>query len=127
MEKHGIGTCPVGDLVRCRCGVYKYAHQEGRGCGDFRRAGRLQSWRLDHSPWMHVTGWLWMHTPEGWRWKIVRRLDRPDVCWCDLCDSAVLLSVSDYGCGCEVPVPWEAGEPRPGYCYCPPSDQEAGR
>ena len=127
MEKHGIGTCPVGDLVRCRCGVYKYAHQEGRGCGDFHHAGRLKSWYLDHSLWPHVVGCQWLHTPERWRWRVVGWLDRPSVCWCDLCDSAGLWSAEDYACGCDVPLPWDAGAPRPGWCYCPPPERRVVR
>ena len=114
-------------LDRCRCGVYEYAHAQGRGCGDFHRAGRLKSWYLDHSLWPHVVGCLWLHTPERWRWRVVGWLDRPSVCWCDLCDSAGLWSAEDYACGCDVPLPWDAGAPRPGWCYCPPPERRVVR
>lgn len=60
--------------------------------------------------------------PAKWR-----AMNPPSVCWCDLCDSAGLWSAEDYACGCDVPLPWDAGAPRPGWCYCPPPERRVVR
>lgn len=77
----------------------------------------------------HVVGVLWLALPEKWRWAWVNRTHRrhPERCWCDLVDCAMLADrKADYrapwGGGCDVPVPWEVGEPESGRCYCPPRE-----
>lgn len=116
---------------RCRCGVYERVHREGHPrahltCGNYREASRLRLWFMDHSVWRHVVGWVWLSLPSKARWRIVRWFDRPGVCWCDLVDAAWKPGNcrDDFqrpnGCGCDVPLPWDAGVPRPGECYCAP-------
>jgi hypothetical protein len=91
---------------------------------------RYSFWWDRHSPVDHVAGTLWLNIPEKWRWIVVGWFyDRhPDRCWCDLVDAALLdLKKDDYrkpnGCGCDVPLPTDAGEPRPGWCYCEPKGE----
>ena len=113
---------------RCRCGVYEWAHREGRGCGQYRKASRLRLWHMDHSLWRHVAGSVWLALPSKARWRIVGWMHRPGVCWCDLVDAAMADTKradyrKPYGCLCNVPLPTDAGPPRPGECYCdPPAD-----
>lgn len=110
-----------------RCGVYRHLHPTPR-CEKSRRS----FWWDRHLPIRHLAGLLWLALPEKWRWSVVARLydRRPHLCWCDLVDTALLDAKKDdyrgqWGCGCDVPLPAEVGEPRPGGCYCIP--EEAGR
>ena len=103
-----------------RCGVYRDLHPTA-GC----EKSRYSFWWDRHEPVRHVKGATWLALPEKWRWSIVGRFHErhPDLCWCDMVDSAYLdVKKDDYrkpwGCGCDVPLPSDAGEPRPGYCYC---------
>lgn len=79
----------------------------------------------------HIAGRSWLALPEKRRWSFVSWLHkrRPHLCWCDFVDAAHLdFKKDDYrgdnGCGCDVPLPTDAGEPRIGRCYCePPVEQ----
>ena len=105
----------------CRCGVWRSAHDEGRGCGNYRQAGPVRRWLLDHAPTRHIIGRLWLALPEKRRWDAVTWLHarRPEACWCDLVDAAYIDSKRDaYACGCEVPLPLPLTTPRLGGCYC---------
>lgn len=113
---------------RCHCGVYEWAHLAGRGCGNYRKASRLRLWHRDHLLRRHVAGWVWLHVPSKWRWRIVGWFNRDGVCWCDLVDAAHGPDAKredykrPYGCLCDVPLPTDAGAPRPGWCYCDPAE-----
>ena len=116
------------DAKTCgRCGVYRHLHPTSR-CAK----PRVSFWWDRHSPIRHVAGIVWLALPEKWRWSVVTRVGErhPNLCWCDLVDAAMLDGKkSDFrgenGCGCDVPLPHEVGEPRPGECYCPPTAQTA--
>lgn len=119
----------VHKFERCRCGVYKYAHEAGRGCGNYRIASTLRLWHMDHILWRHIVGRAWIALPSKWRWRIIEWFNKPGVCWCDLVDAAHSPDVyqSDYkkpdGCPCDVPLPFNARAPRPGECYCTPEER----
>lgn len=114
------------ELDTCRCGVHRYAHDEGRGCGNFRRSRGLRLWLAQHGPIRHVTGWLWLNLRgDTARMNAAGRYHKrhPDLCWCDMVDAALLDGrKGDYrkpwGCGCYVPRLVDAGSPVPGHCYC---------
>ena len=119
-----------------RCGVYRHLHPTKR-C----HKPRLSFWWDRHSLVRHYAGDLWLTLPERWRWAIVVWFyaRRPHLCWCDLVDAAYLdIEKDDFrggnGCGCDVPLPTDAREPRYGWCYCTPPEgyrippgQEAGQ
>ena len=115
--------------TRCRCGVWESAHLAGRGCGNYRKGSRLRLWRMDHLLRRHVAGWLWLRVPLKWRLRVIERLHRPDICWCDLVGAAYGPENfktdyrSPYGCLCDVPLPTDAGPPQPGKCYCEPVEE----
>lgn len=105
-----------------RCGVYRHLHPTAK-CVKSRRS----FWWDEHMPVRHVVGVAWLATPQDWRWNIVSLFQkvRPDVCRCDLVEAVYLDDKKDdyrgdYGCGCDVPRPSDAGKPRPGWCYCAP-------
>jgi len=109
-----------------RCGVYRHLHPTAR-C----ERSRPSFWWDRHSLVRHVAGLLWLALPEKWRWDVVTRLHkrRPHLCWCQFVDAAHLSDKrGDYrrpwGCGCDVPLPSEVGEPRPSGCYCSPPVKE---
>lgn len=88
---------------------------------------RLSFWWDRHGIVRHWAGVLWLALPERHRWTIVHwhYKRHPEVCWCELVDAAYLdVKKEDYrkpwGCGCDVPLPTEAGLPRYGWCYCMP-------
>jgi hypothetical protein len=106
-----------------RCGVYRAIHPTNR-CAK----PRVSFWWDRHSPVRHVAGLAWLAFPDSVRWRVVSWMynRHPNLCWCEFVDSAYLdAKKPDYrganGCGCDVPIPTEVGEPRPGWCYCPPS------
>jgi hypothetical protein len=107
-----------------RCGVYRHLHPTAR-C----TRPRLSFWWDRHSPVRAAAGTVWLALPEKVRWSVVRRMSdrRPELCWCDFVDAAMLDSKKRtgdfdgrYGCHCDVPLPTDVRPPRPGECYCPP-------
>lgn len=104
-----------------RCGVYRHLHPTTR-CARPRRS----FWWNRHSPIRHASGLLWLRLPEKARWRVVTVVNkvRPDLCWCDLVDAALLDNHKDdyrdpWGCACDVALPTDARPPVPGRCYCP--------
>lgn len=122
-----MNDATIKDETLCRCGVWDWVHDEGRGCGNYRKAGPLQLWRIYHTTRRHIAGWLWLTTPQKWRWAIVDRYHkiRPGLDWCDLVDSAYLMCADDYrskdDCYCSVPLPTDATAPPAAGCYCTPA------
>lgn len=105
-----------------RCGVYRHLHPTTH-CAK----PRLSFWWDRHSPLRHAAGVAWLALPEKARWYVVTEIHkrRPGLCWCDFVDAAYLSNMKDdyrgnNGCGCNVPLPTDAGKPRPGWCYCAP-------
>jgi hypothetical protein len=92
---------------------------------------RRQWWWDEHSAIHHVLAWAWIHVlPSRARWSIAQwYADHRGRCWCCVYDSVHRADewadwrgdYEDPGCLCDFPMPWDAGPPRPGYCYCPPS------
>lgn len=80
----------------------------------------------EHFLWRHVVGRVWLTIPESWRWKYVNWYDErkgETVDWCQLVNCAYLdIKKDDYECMCDVPLPWDAGAPRYGWCYCTPPE-----
>lgn len=109
-------------LLCGRCGVYRDLHPTPR-CAKSRHS----FWWNRHSPAKHVIGTIWLNIPEKWRWSIIVAYHsrHPELCWCDMVDSAHLDYKRDdyrkpWGCGCDVSLPTESGLPRYGFCYCEP-------
>lgn len=87
----------------CRCGVYRYVHDEKPVCGNFRKANRIEIWWQHHDLWQHVAAPVWLRLPEKWRWRIVGRLDKSQRrCWADLVTDA-LAEREDDPCYVSVP------------------------
>lgn len=87
----------------CRCGATKRAHDDGRGCGNYRRATRLGEWLAWHSVWQHVAAPIWLRVPEKHRWTVVHWLDKsPHRCWSTLVSDA-LAEREDDPCDTCVP------------------------
>lgn len=92
----------------CRCGVWESAHQEGRGCGNFRKASRIRIWLQDHSVKAHIMAPIWLRVPEKRRWMVVYWLNRSQrQCWSDLVSDALAWPESDP---CNVHFPSLHGE-----------------
>ena len=88
---------------RCRCGVYRYAHYEGRGCGHYRKGSRLRLWYIDHSIWRHVAAPIWLRVSEKHRWTVVHWLNKSRRrCWSDLVSDALTNREADP---CDTRVP----------------------
>jgi hypothetical protein len=101
-----------------RCGTYRDLHPRPH-C----EKPRLSFWWDRHDLRRHIAGRLWLALPEKRRWSIVAwYFERhPNLCWCDLVGAAYLDNMrDDFDCGCEVPLPTDAGEPIAGECYCTP-------
>jgi hypothetical protein len=109
-----------------RCGVYQNIHPTPR-CAKPRR-----EWPWDRH-WLrrHVLAWLWIHAlGRRARWAIGQYYAGHRArCWCSVFYSIHRADEwddwrgdysGDYGCLCDFPMPWSAGPPRPGWCYCPP-------
>jgi len=111
----------------CRCGVYRYVHEDepvqtGVACKRFRKATPPEVWLHRHSLAHHVGAWLWLKVPMKARWEVVYRIHKavPDRCWCDLVDAA-MAERELTGCLCDTRLPI----PRlvePGRCYCSPAE-----
>lgn len=80
--------------------------------------------------WCHVLPWLWVHaTPARLRIAACRWfLKHQHRDWCQLVNSWSLADLWDFcredyvgpiQCLCAYPMPWHAGPPQPGWCYCP--------
>jgi hypothetical protein len=92
-----------GSRPRCRCGVYKWAHREDRGCQNYRKASTLRLWLMDHSIWQHVAAPAWLRVPEKWRWWTVDKLNRSQQrCWSTLVSDA-MTHREDDACDTHVP------------------------
>lgn len=87
----------------CRCGVYEWAHREGLGCGNFRKASRLRVWLQGHSLWAHIVAPIWLRVPEKRRWTVVNWLNKSRRrCWSDLVSDALAYREDD---ACDIHVP----------------------
>ena len=92
---------------------------------------RASWWSDRHYLRSHVGVWLWVHVvPARARWAVAEWIgDRFDRCWCDLVDSCYRADDwdiwrNDYEDLCDFPAPWQAGKPRPGWCYCAPPPEQ---
>lgn len=108
-----------------RCRVYKHLHPRAN-CP----RPTTNWWWVEHSASRHVKAWVWLRLSSRTRWQVIGWVHdrRPDLCWCDLVDSAVRAGgeyradyAGEWGCLCDVLLPTDAGPPRPGHCYCEPS------
>lgn len=87
-------------------------------------------WIDEHSLWRHLTVRLWWALSDDQRYALCGlydRITRERRCWCDIVDAALQATAdrrTDYRgawtCECDAPLPWDAGKPVPGRCYCPP-------
>lgn len=101
----------VDGRVICRCGVYKYVHDEGRACGNFRKANRVRRWFQNHSLWQHIVAPIWLRLSEKHRWTVVHWLDKSRRrCWSSLVSDALAWHEDDP---CDVYVPRLRGERAP--------------
>lgn len=95
----------------CKCGVWDWVHDEGRGCGHFRKASRVRVWLQRHELWMHIAAPIWLRIPEKRRWTIVYWLNKSKRwCWSDLVSDALGYHESDP---CDVHVPRLRGDRAP--------------
>lgn len=87
----------------CRCGVTKRAHDEGRGCGNYRKGSRLGEWLQWHSVWAHIAAPIWLRVPEKHRWTVVHWLNKSQRrCWSSLVSDALTHREADP---CDTHVP----------------------
>lgn len=133
----------------CRCGHYRHLHLSDRyACAlrmDLDRRWwriyqhsarldrcpcqhfRLARWRDEHDLWRHVAAPLWLALPARAAWWVIDHWPIPGRCHCDLVEAVLPIEDPerryDYACGCDVPLPTDAGKPRPGWCYCPEETQ----
>lgn len=95
------------DLCR-RCGVYRYVHEQGRGCGRFGKASPVRAWFMHHSLRAHLLAPIWSRLSERMRWRTVDRLNRSErYCWPDLVDAALCWHEGD-ACDIALPTPTRA-------------------
>ena len=90
---------------------------------------RPARWTDEHSLWRHLTVRLWWALSDDQRYALCGlydRITRERLCWCDIIDAALQATAdrrTDYRgtwtCECDAPLPWDAGKPIPGRCYCP--------
>lgn len=108
-DSQGASAAKVpADKAICRCGVYRWVHTEGRGCGNFRKASRVRVWFQNHEVWPHLVAPIWTRLPEKHRWTIVHWLDKSRRrCWSDLVSDALAYHESDP---CDMNVPRLRGE-----------------
>ena len=103
--------CASAARTICRCGVYRYVHDEGRACGHFRKANRVRRWLQNHSVWAHIAAPIWLRIPEKRRWTVVYWLNKSRRrCWSDLVSDALGYHEADP---CDVHVPRLRGERAP--------------
>ena len=91
---------------------------------------RPARWTDEHSLLRHLTVRLWWALSDDQRYALCGlydRITRERRCWCDIIDAALQADPdwrADYrgplSCACDAPLPWDAGKPIPGRCYCPP-------
>ena len=111
-----------------RCGVYRDLHPR-KDCAK----PRMSFWWDRHSLARHIAGHAWLALSDRQRLAIVDRIQKrnPKLCWCDFVHSAYLDDMrEDYrgtnGCACDVPLPTDVSEPKPGWCYCTPVPKMTG-
>ena len=91
---------------------------------------RPARWTDEHSLLRHLTVRMWWALSDDQRYALCGlydRITRERRCWCDIIDAALQADPdwrADYrgplSCACDAPLPWDAGKPIPGRCYCPP-------